>query len=77
MHLKVRPCTLADVRVEFKVWETWTVKEDGSARDLEATDYTKSLDEYWLCRNCREEFWYWLEVDKHFADTKAAMAAAV
>jgi hypothetical protein len=46
MHQKVRPCTLADVRVEFKVRQTWTVKEDGSPRDLEQTDYTNSDEEF-------------------------------
>jgi len=75
MHLKVRPCTLADVRVEFKVWETWTVKEDGSPRDLERTDDTDDGPQYWRCRNCQEEFWYWPEVQQHFADAATAMAA--
>jgi hypothetical protein len=77
MHQKVRPCILADIRVEFKVWQTWTVKEDGSAGDLEQTDYTNSDEEFWLCRNCREEFWYWPEVHKHFAEAETAMAAVV
>src|SRR6266487_1191021 len=77
MHPKIRPCTLADMRVEVKVWQTWTVKEDGSARDLEQTDIPTCLEEYWLCRNCGGEFWFWPEVPKHYTEADTVMAAAV
>ncbi len=72
MHLKVRPCTLADIRIEFKVYQTWTVKEDGSARDLEATDYGHLFEEFWLCTNCQETAWCWSEIEKHLADQAEA-----
>jgi uncharacterized protein with PIN domain len=37
--------------------------------------FSMALDKFWLCRNCREEFWYWPEVHKHFAEADTAMAA--
>ncbi len=77
MHQTVRPCALADMRVEFKVWQTWTVKEDGSPSDLERTDYPPCTEEYWLCRNCSGEFWFWPEVPKHYTEADTVMAAAV
>jgi hypothetical protein len=72
MHLKVRPCTLADIRIEFKVYQTWTVKEDGSARDLETTDYDHISEEFWICRNCNDMFWCSSEIDKHVAEQAEA-----
>jgi hypothetical protein len=73
MHQKVKPCTLADIRAEFKVWEWWTVKEDGSPRHLEQTEDTDDCPHYWRCRNCQDEFWYWPEVQQHLADQAEAM----
>jgi hypothetical protein len=72
MHLKVRPCTLSDIRLEFKAYQTWTVKEDGSARDLEDTDYDHLSDEFWICRNCQLMAWWWPEIEKHLADQAEA-----
>jgi hypothetical protein len=72
MHLKVRPCTLADIRFEFKAYETWTVKEDGSARELEATDFDHISEEFWICRNCQLLSWCWLEMEKHVAEQAEA-----
>jgi hypothetical protein len=77
MHQKVRPCTLADIRVEFKVWQVWTVTEDGSPRDLSRTDDTLGGPDYWFCHNCVTDFYYWPEVQEHLAATKTQMAAAV
>lgn len=77
MHETVRPCTLADVRKELQMWQAWTVKEDGSPHGLEREHETDNDRQYWLCRNCWGEFWYWPEVQQHFADATTAMAAAV
>jgi len=68
---------MADLRTEFRVWEVWTVKEDGSPRDLEQTNDTDDCPHYWRCRNCHEEFWHWPEVVQHLEENKIAMAAAV
>jgi hypothetical protein len=77
MHENLRSCTLADIETVFKVWETWTVKEDGSPLDLQRTDDPGDGPQYWLCSKCSDEFYSWSEVQKHFADAKTAMAAAM
>lgn len=78
MDLKARPCTLADIVTELKVWQVWTVKEDGSPRDLDRTgDVDDFSADYWHCRNCLAQFISWLEVQEHLAAEKTLMAAVV
>ncbi len=76
MHEKVRPCSLADIRMEHRVWQAWTVKEDGSPHHLERDHETDEDRKYWLCRNCWDEFWYWTEAVRHLEENQTLMAAA-
>ena len=52
------PCGLDDIETVFKVWETWSVNEDGSPRNLQRTDDPGDGPQYWLCSKCSDEFFY-------------------
>jgi hypothetical protein len=69
------PCTLDDIETLLKVWETWTVWEDGSPKDLQRTNDPGDSPQYWLCNKCWDEFCAWPEVQQHCADAKTTLAA--
>jgi hypothetical protein len=77
MHETASPCGLDDKKTVFKAWETWSVNEDGSPRDLQRTDDPSNGPQYWLCSKCSDEFYSWPEVEKHFLDAITLMAATV